>query len=216
MLALILAQATDTVSLTQVREMPPAVAGEVILRNQQHGPIEAFEAPTGGMNAPGMVEGQLIERPVVTGPGCVRTRWTVKFQVAPGADISAATVIGTYAAREISWILQDACPSGRYVHLSPGVTVDQGWEALASLRKVSAAASRARFQCADTTSSGLCKGSKAIGAAIRRLVPWAVTRDSDEVRVWLGVPGESLVTEVRFNPKHLSRVIVTRKVPAPF
>ncbi|WP_267396733.1 MULTISPECIES: hypothetical protein [unclassified Sphingomonas] len=214
-LAFLLAQATDTVSLAQIRAMPPVVAGDVILRDQQHGPIEAFESPTGGMNAPGMIDGQLVERPTATGPGCVRTRWTVKFQAAPGADISAATVIGTYPTREISWILGNVCPSGEYVHLNPGISVDQGWEALTGFRQVSAVASRTKYKCADTTSSGLCKGNKAISAALRTLAPWAITQDADEVRIWLGVPGD-VVTEVRFDLKHLSQVVVTRKVPAPF
>jgi hypothetical protein len=83
MFVFLLAQAA-ALSFSQLRELPPAAAGDAVLRDQQHGHIETFEAPTGGLNAPGVVDGQFVERPTVSGSGCVRQRWTVKFQAAPG------------------------------------------------------------------------------------------------------------------------------------
>ncbi|MBB3911658.1 hypothetical protein [Sphingomonas desiccabilis] len=215
-LAFLLGQAPPTLTLLQVRELSPAAAGDAILGDEQHGPIERFEAPTGGMNVPGLIEGQLVERPVPSALGCVRRRWTVKFRAAPGADISTAKVqSGTYSTREISPSSDGICPAGDYVRLSPGVSVEQGWDALAKLKEIRTGVSATRFECSDTTSSGLCDDSKAIRVALRTLTPWAITRDDDDVLIWLGVRG-GIVTEVRFNSAQPSRVLVTRKVPAPF
>lgn len=212
---LLLAQVPATLSLAQVREMSPMAAGATVLRDQQHGPIETFETPTGGMLPPGMIQGQLVERPTASGMGCTRKRWTVTFRAAPEADIGTATVDGTYSTQEIALSLKGVCPTGRYVHLNPGVSEDQGWEALARLRDINTGASRTSFRCSDETSSGLCKGRKAVRLALRTLTPWAVSRETRDVSIWLGVPG-GMFTEARFNSVRSSQVIVTRRVPAPF
>lgn len=214
MFVFLLAQAA-ALSFSQLRELPPAAAGDAVLRDQQHGHIETFEAPTGGLNAPGVVDGQFVERPTVSGSGCVRRRWTVTFHAAPGAAIDTATAAGMYSTWEIAASPHGVCPSGRYVHLNPGVSVDQGWKALAHLEAVSVTGSRIEFQCSDRTSSGLCDSGTAIRSGLRRLAPWAITLEAGEVVMWLGVPGD-VVTEVRFPSTDATRVTVTRKVPAPF
>lgn len=214
-LVFLLAQASKALSLLQVQELPPPAAGDAVLRHQQHGPIETFEVPTGGMNAPGVVEGQLVELPSASGSGCARKRWTVKFRAAPGADIRTATVDGTYSTQEIAPAPNGTCQSGRYVYLNPGISVGQGWEALARLKDVTTGAVRTQFQCSDSTSSGLCNDSKAIRVTLNMLTPWVITRDAGDVVIWLGVPG-SIVTEVRFKTVEPSQVVVTRKVPTPF
>lgn len=214
-LGLLLAQAVANLSLSQVQELSPEAAGDAVLRDRQHGPIETFETPTGGMLPPGMVEGQLIERPTTAGSACVRRVWTVQFRAEPGADIATAKAESMYSSQEITLSAKGICPSGRYVHLNPGVDVDQGREALSKLYEVSARTSRTVFRCSDETSSGLCNGNKAIGAAIRGMRPWAITSSAGDILVWLGNAG-NVVTEVRFKSGHLSQVFVKRSIPAPF
>jgi hypothetical protein len=214
-LALSLASSSAALSLAEVRQMTPAAAGDTILRDRQHGPIETFEAPTGGMNAPGSIEGQLVERPVSSGPGCVRRRWTVQFRAAPGADITNATVIGTYSSQEISPRLTETCPTGRYVYLNPGVSVDEGWAALAKLKDSLMQESRVRSRCRDTTSSHLCRGSRAVRAELRMLPPNVVTRVDGDIAVWIGT-SNSVATEIRFPSGRPSQIVVTRRLPAPF
>jgi len=214
MLAFLLAQAT-ALSFLQLRTMSPADAGDAVLRDEPHGRIVAFEAPTGGLNLPGVVDGEFVEQPAPRGPGCVRRRWTVTFHTTPGADIGTATPQDKRSAWEIAPSADGACPSGRYAHLNPGVSVNQGWEALARLKAVTAEAGPGTFQCSDATSSGLCKDSPAIRAALRGLTPWAITQEAGATIIWLGVPGQ-VVTEVRWQAADPDQLRVTRKVPAPF
>jgi hypothetical protein len=214
-LSLLLAQAVANLSLSQVQELSPEAAGDAILSGQQHGPIETFETPTGGMPLPGMIDGKLVERPTIVGLACVRRVWTVKFRAKPGADIATAQSERTYSSQEVMLPTKGICPSGRYVHLNPGVDVDQGREALTKLYDVSALTSRTVFRCSDETSSGLCKGNKAVGAAIRGMKPWAITSRDGDILIWLGEAGNT-VTEVRFKSGQLSQVFVQRRIPAPF
>lgn len=214
-LALLVAQAAASLSLSQVQMLSPEAAGDAILRDREHGPIEAFESPTGGMLPPGMIEGQLVERPTTVSSACVRRVWTVRFRAEPGADIATAKAESTYSTQEISLSAKGICPSGRYVNLNPRVDVGQGLEALTKLYKVSARTSRTMFRCSDETSSGLCKGNKAIRAAIRSSKPRAITNISGDILVWLGEAG-SVVTEVRFKSGQHSQAFVKRSVPASF
>ncbi|MEG3177189.1 hypothetical protein U1872_13180 [Sphingomonas sp. RB3P16] len=214
-LALVLAQPATSLTLGELRKLSPAAAGDAVLRDQPHGAIATFEAPTGGMNAPDTTEGQLLERPTASGSGCVRRRWTVQFRAPRGADISTAMVGGVYSTQEIAAISRGVCPAGRYVHLNPGVTLGQGWEALARLKDGVSGARQTQFQCADATASGLCGSSKAIRSALSRLTPWTITHDAGDVVLWLGEPGK-IVTEVRFKAADPSHFTVTRSVPAPF
>lgn len=216
MLTFLLAQAA-ALSLLQVRELSPAAAGDAILRDQPHGPIESFESPTGGggPTPSGTIQGQFVERPVMSGAGCARRRWTVTFRAAPGADIDTATAQDRYSGWEIAPASDGACPSGRYVHLNPGVSMDQGWQALARLKAVRAETGREAFQCSDSTSSGLCGDSKSIRAGLRELTPWAINLEAGDLALWLGEPGK-VVTDVRFSSADPAKVVVTRKVPAPF
>lgn len=214
-LGLLLAQAVATLSLSQLQELSPEAAGDAVLSGRQHGPIETFETPTGGMMPPGMIEGQFVERPTTAGSACVRRVWTVQFRAEPGADIATAKAESIYSTQEITLSAKGICPSGRYVHLNPGVDVDQGREALTNLHEISARTSRTVFLCSDETSSALCNGNKAIGAAIRVMKPWAITSSAGDILIWLGEAG-NVVTEVRFKSGQPSQVFVKRSIPAPF
>lgn len=214
-LGLLLAQTVATISLSQVQALLPEAAGDAVLTGRQHGPIETFETPTGGMLPPGMIEGQLVERPIIAGSACVRRVWTVRFRAEPGADIATAKAETIYSTQEITLPAKGICPSGRYVHLNSGVDVDQGREALTKLYEISGRTSRTAFQCSDETSSGLCNGNKSIGAAIRGMKPWAITSSAGDILIWLGEAGNA-VTEVRFRSSQPSQVFVKRSIPAPF
>lgn len=214
-LAFLLGQAAPTLTFAQVRALPPAVAGDAILPDQQHGPIETFEAPHGGVNAPGVIEGQLVERPVANGPGCARKRWTVRFRAVPGADIRTATVDSMYSTQEIAPASNAICASQGYVRLNPDVSLEGGWKVLASLKEFIDGRGHAQVRCSDTTSSKLCTDSNAIRSSLRTLSPWAITRDANDTLVWMGVPG-GIVTEVRFNAARPPYITIRRDVPAPF
>ena len=214
-LALMLAQAATNLSLSQAKELSPAAAGDAILHDKQHGPIEAFDTTTAGLLPAGVVMGHLVERPTTAGSACVRRVWTVQFRAALGADIGTAIAESTYSTQEIALSSNGICPSGRYVHLNPDVDVDQGREALAMLKEVSARKSRVGIRCSDETSSGLCSDNDAIRAALRGLKPWAITDSDQDILIWLGVRGD-VVTELRFASDQRSQVVVTRRVPPPF
>jgi hypothetical protein len=214
-LALVLAQAAINLSLSQAKELSPAAAGDAILHDKQHGPIETFETTTDGMLPPGMAKGELAERPTTAGSACVRMVWTVQFRAAPGADISTAKAKSTYSTQEITLSPTGTCPPGRYVHLNLGVDIEHGRKALVRLKEVSAVKSRARFKCLDETSSGLCNSNAAILTALQTLKPWAITQSDEDILIWLGVRG-SVLTEVRLKSDQRSQVVVTRKMPPPF
>jgi hypothetical protein len=212
---LLLAQAVANLSLSQVQLLSPEAAGDAVLRGQQHGPIELFEAPTGGMLPPGMIEGHFVERPTIAGSACVRRVWTVTFRAEPSADIATAKAESTYSGQEITLSAKGICPSGRYTHLDPGIDADQGRKALEKLHEVTAAKYRTVFRCSDKTSSDLCSSDKFIRTALRSMKPWAITSRDGDILIWLGEKG-SAVTEVRFKPGHKSDVFVKRSIPAPF
>lgn len=214
-IALLPVQAPAALTLAQVRQLAPAVAGDLILRDVPHDPVETFEVPTGGMGPPGMIEAQLTERPTVTAAGCVRKRWTVRFTAVSGTDIELATVSGVYAQQEIALLADSKCPSTHYVHLGRKLSLADGWKALTDLKKVSDPASRTKFTCTDATKSGLCRGPKTISHALAKLSPWAIVRKGDDLLIWLGERGQ-IVTEVRFSPANASRVMIDRRIPAPF
>jgi hypothetical protein len=214
-LSLLLAQAVANLSLSQVQDMSPEAAGDAVLNSQPHGPIEIFEAPTGGMLPPGMIEGQLIERATTAGSACVRRVWTVKFRAEEGAAIASAKAESFYSGQEIALSANGICPSGRYVHLNPSVNLGQGREALENLAEITSHRSRTAFRCSDDTPFGLCKGDSAILAAIRHMKPWLINSSGGDIRILLGKPG-SAVTEVRFKAGQPSRVSINRRTPAPF
>lgn len=214
-LAFLLGQAVSSITLAQVEKLSPTAAGDAVLRDRKHGPIETFEVPTGGKGAPGVVDGQLVERPVLQGRGCVRTRWNVRFRAVPGADIGTAKVEGIDGAQEIASARGNECATTGYAHLNPGVSVEQGWEALAQLAAFIVGVGDAKLRCSDTTSSGLCRDGNTVKSGLRALSPWAITRKAEDTVLWMGVPG-GIVTEVRFSAASPLRVDVERKVPAPF
>jgi len=86
---------------------------------------------------------------------------------------------------------------------------------LAHLDAIRSPRSKISFTCTDSTQSRLCGSDRSIRRDLAALSPWAVTQQGDAWAIWLGVPGQ-VVTEVRYTPSSPNRVIVDRRIPAPF
>ena len=214
--AMLLMQASAPSTFSDIVRLPPNVAGDLVLHGQPHGRIEAVEAPTGGMNAPGMTDGQLVEQPVASGPGCIRRRWTMRFRARPDADPSTGTLESVASATEIALKRLGGCPAGQYVHLNPGVDTEQGFDALLELERIRLGTRRVPITCTDRTSSDLCANDASTRLALGMVTPWAVSREFGDVLVWLGTPGRGSLTEARFNLPVADYLIVRRSIPAPF
>ena len=200
-------------TLAEIERLPPAAAGERLLAGREHGPIEAVvRRPPHGMDPPETLELQLVERAVAQARGCSRRRWSITFS---GPAWTAASSSGPWGAAEVALLRDGACPADRYVHVNPGMEPARALDALAHLDQIRSPRSRAVFACSDRTSSRLCGSRRTIRRELARLSPWAVTREGDDTLLWLGVRGET-VTEVRYRAASPNRIIVTRRMPAPF
>jgi hypothetical protein len=194
--------------------LPPAAAGELVLDGQDHGPIETVaRRPANGMDPPGLTQLELVEAAVVDADGCVRKRWTASFIQPPAGEAKLTDAV--YSGTEISTALSGRCPDQSYVHLNPGVARAEAVAVLDRLERIASGRIKPDFTCKDTTGSVLCNDIVTFRRALRRLRPWAVTREDGAMLVWLGVPGEA-VTEVRFEPGPGNRVAVSRSYPPPF
>lgn len=212
---LLLIQASVAPTFSELKRLPPDLAGDLVLRGQQHGRIESVEVRKGGMRPSGMIEADLVEQPTASGPRCVRTRWTATFFASSDADLDAGTLDHVHSATEIALAEMGRCPAIGYAQLSVGVEQEQGFGALSVLQRIRSAAPGFRMRCSDRTSSGLCFSDRHTRRALAVLTPWAISREAGDVLIWLGTRGQ-IVTEVRFNSAAPGRVKVTRSVPAPF
>lgn len=214
LLALLL-QTEPALSFGDTQKWPPAVAGEHLLKDVNHGPIEEFVAPVGGMNAPGTIDADLVERPTVTARGCTRVRWTVRFRADPADALDHAMPDDRYKTTEIARAKRSRCSMADYVHLNPGVDASQGFTALEQLDRFRSGKATFVIECTDRTHSGLCERGAAIPAELARLEPWNISADPNGLLIWLGTPGHT-VTEVRFHERHPDHVWIKRSTPAPF
>jgi hypothetical protein len=200
-------------TLAEIERLPPAAAGERLLAGQAHGPIEAIvRRPPHGMDPPDTVELQLVERAVAQARGCSRRRWSITFS---GPAWTAVSSSGPHSVAEVALLRDGSCPGDPYVHVDPGMAPAQALDALAYLDAIRSPRSRVVFTCFDRTSSRLCGSRRTIRRELARLSPWAVSREGDDTLLWLGVRGET-VTEVRYRAGSPNRIIVTRRIPAPF
>lgn len=209
-LAALLLALVQAPTLAAVERLSPAAAGELALAGQAHGPVESVERVVMHMAPPGVHELEMLERPVKVADGCLRKRWTVAFLEQPGRE---AVMTGAQGVDQLSLAPSGACPTGRYVHLNPGLEPSQGFATLRDLQAFTAGRDATGFTCTDETTTGLCKDPSAVRREVGRLRPWAITRVDGDMAVWLGVPGEA-VTEVRF--KAAGDVAVSRRIPNPF
>lgn len=213
--AMLLFLAQDEVRLSAVDRLSPLTSGAVVLAGRDHGKIESVGRVYGDMSPPGMIEVELLERPVVGREGCSRRRWTASFKQSPGAEEGDAVLSTVSSVPEVALGRSGVCPSGRYARLAPSVTSSEAFSALKKLDAVRRERSKIEVACSDSTPSNLCADTRTVLAELRRIRPWAILRDGEVSVIWLGTPG-GVVTEVRLDPARPGRIGVSRRIPAPF
>lgn len=208
-------QTEAALSFGEARQLPPAVVGERLLKDVEHGPVETFIAPVGGMNAPGTIDADLVERPAATAQGCTRVRWTVRFRTHPGNPLDDAIPDNRYPTTEIARAKPSGCSTADYVHVNPGIDPSRGFAVLEQLDRLRSGGAKFTIECTDQTRWGLCDKKATIPTELARLKPWNISADPDGLLIWLGTPGRT-VTEVRFDEQQPDRVWISRSIPAPF
>ena len=203
-------------TLGAIEGLSPEAAGEIVLANHEHGPITKVVAPRQrGMDPPGWLRGELVERAVAGAEGCTRRRWNVAFSQGPDVATSQARLESVSATTEIGLSGPAGCPGDGYTSLNGDIDPAQAFVALRYLDDLRFRGAKAQIACSDETASHLCAGSEKIRQALAKLTPWAVMREDGQTIFWLGAPGQ-IVTEVRYRLDRPGRVTVTRAVPAPF
>ncbi len=202
-------------TLGEVIEKEPTMAGELVLSGHQHNTVVAVEEVEEEMAPANSTRLHLVEKASVLGNRCQRRRWTATFQDLPSDDTAAKILTGTYSTTEITISDAGICPSVGYTHLNPSVDAQQGFAALAILEKLRSGSVQAEFECVDRTSSDLCSSPETIRDELNKLSPWAVTLREGDLELWLGTPGQT-VTAVRINPTRPQWAGIERRIPAPF
>jgi len=210
--AMMLALMQDPPTLAEIERLSPAAAGELALAGQDHGPIVSVVHRQGrGMDPPGLVSVELVERAVTHGAGCSRKRWTLAFFRRDAAALSPPV-----PTTEVALLRSGTCPDGEYVDMNPDMESVQAFEALRYLDEIRLPQSRVRFSCSDRTSSHLCASPRTIRRELARISPWAVMQEGNVTIMWLGVRGGGVVTEVRYRAASPGRITVRRRIPPPF
>lgn len=202
-------------TIAEVIEKEPSMAGELVLRGEQHKTVVAVEQVEEDMFPPNFTQLHLVEEASMSGNRCERKRWTATFQGLPGDDSAAEVLTGAYSVTEITISDADICPSDGYAHLDPSVDAQQGFAALVVLDELRSGSVKVEFECADQISSDLCSSPETIRDELTRLSPWAISRAEGDLELWLGTPGQ-VITAVRINPTKPQRARIERRIPAPF
>jgi hypothetical protein len=213
---LILLALQSAPTLGAMERLSPQAAGEVVLAGQDHGPIVKIAPPKfPGMSAPGGVERQMVERPVASAGGCVRRRWILGFFHGPDVTQDEAALNSVSSTTEVALAGPTGCPDDGYAQLNGDITPAQAHAALGHLDDLRLRDAKAQFSCSDETRSNLCADTKTIRRELAKLSAWAVMRRNGETVFWLG-GGGGAVTEVRYALTGPDRVVVERRIPAPF
>jgi hypothetical protein len=207
-LSLMLASSAPT--LAEVNRLPPAAAGDLVLQGKDHAPIEEVTTPPPQpLTPPGWSELHLVERPVLIGRACSRTRWVATFARDFNAPESSSALRNTYGRPELGLAPSGQC-SGTYVHLNLGIAPGKAVTALEQLEQIRTGQRKVHFACSDSTSSDLCRDDATIRRGLARLTPLVVSPHGKAVVFWL-----DSMTSVGFLPEDLDEVVVTRAVPPP-
>lgn len=213
-MALLATQGPPT--LAAIETLSPEAAGETILAGHQHGPIVKIIAPKQrGMDAPGYLRGEMVERAEAGAEGCSRRRWKIAFFQGRNATTGEAALESVSATTEIVLSGPAGCPDDGYTLLNGDIEPAQAFADLRYLDDLRLRNARAEIRCSDQTGSRLCADPRKVREALAKLSPWAVMREDGQTIFWLGVPGQ-VVTEVRYRFDRPSQVTVERSVPAPF
>lgn len=204
-------------TLGSLEGLPPEAVGDLVLSGRDHSVIEAVEFPTfAGPGMPGLVDVDLVEQASRQAGGCVRSRWRAAFRrsalESPQGD---ATFHSAYPTTEVALPADAGCAEGEFVHVNPGLTVEEALRALGRLVDVRSGNAEVRFSCTDRTQSGLCQSPLTTREELTRLVARVVTRQDGATELWLGDRGQA-VTVVAFPDNDPFSVRVERRIPAPF
>lgn len=202
-------------TLDEVLHLPPAVAGDLVLRGQAHGRIVSVQEVHETLQPPELTTLHLVEDSLASKGGCSRKRWQASFRRGVNAGSVSAALANVYSMTELKLSASANCGANGYVHLNPSMDVESGLAALVTLDKIRAGTATWRFACTDKTTSGLCKDDATIRRELTMLSPWSVTRRDSYVELWLGTRGQ-IVTTVRFRPEQPNAVEIERRIPAPF
>jgi hypothetical protein len=200
-------------SIGSIEGLQPAAIGEVLLRGRDHGVIERV-APDHGFGPPGMVKLKLTERPSPISGGCLRKQWTATFYHNPASADGTAIFSDASVTSEVALPTTSGCKKGEFVHVNPGLNIEEALSALGHLQQVRSGAAKVRFSCSDSTGSRLCRTPEFIRQELSRLPAWAVTKRNGNIEFWLGEPGQ-VVTAVNYSETALGRVRVQRRIPPP-
>lgn len=199
-----------------IERLSPRAAGDLILKGQEHRPIVGIETPPNiGPGPIGIVERDLVERPMVRSGGCLRTRWKVKFEHEGGTSAKSAKLSATYARTEVGLPLTSGCDNASFVSISPEISPEEALAALRYLNDIRSGKAAIQFFCFDEVSSGLCNGDDATRGGLASVAPWQVLRRDGSTLIWLGEPGQ-IATEVRYPVASPGHIMVNRRIPPPF
>jgi hypothetical protein len=208
-------QAAPTIA--SLEGFPPQVVGELVLSGREHRAIEAVKFPTfAGPPTPGVVAVDLVEQAASQSGGCVRRRWRAAFRL-PALDSpeGAAVFDRAYPITEVALPSDPGCAEGEFVHVNPGLAVEEALRALDHLADVRSGNAEVHFSCTDSTGSNLCQSDQRIMQELASLPAWAVTTGDSTVEVWLGDRGQAVTRVIFSNPSSVE-VTVERRIPAPF
>lgn len=201
-------------TLGHVLGLPPERAGKLVLNNAPHAVIISVELKKEyGIGLPDATDLELVERPRKVAGGCLRTRWTARFD-GPGRPERRALRGLVFSNDEVALSAAQHCPSGQYVGVHNGMDYQGALELLHKLQDVLGASADAIFDCTSDIDL-LCTSPDAMRSGLRASRAWAAVRVEGVPTLWLGTRGQA-VTEVQFISAKPLTVKVRRKIPAPF
>ena len=214
-LALLLAAGQSDLTLGSITGRSPQEAGDILLRAQDHGPVERVErVPLNGMYPPGAIEFALVEVAVASEGACARRRWIVDFVLGPDQPESAAKLINVSSVMEAAIPSGSSCADGRFVRLEPGFEPREAVAALIYFDRVRDGQASVSFSCSDKTRSHLCRSRASIMQALSRGVGYA-SREGSRVELTLTTENGPLTT-IRYSTLRPDRLRIERAYPAPF
>lgn len=218
LVALILLIAADpsAPTLAQVEALPPAQAGELLLKGETHDRIVSSRVKVeSGLVPPGWTQYELVEGPHRSPEGCVRRRWTATFSNLPDTTSDPKFKVAK-ASDEVALPLAGGCERASYAGVNTGLDKLRALKIMHVFHRITTGEVQASFACRSEIKGDLCASTGKTREHLREMPVWEVSQLSNVPELWLGRPGEGTVTIVRFDPDKPDHVSVTRKIPAPF
>jgi hypothetical protein len=201
--------------LAEIRDLPPAQAGERVLAGENHRPIVSTLQPC-CMMAP-WYNYHLMEAPVAIAGGCVQVVWQARFVSPRGGDPPTAALQKVLKFTGVARAIDGTCPAHGYTYstLPPARVVEllAAWKIVLSSRKT-------KFECADASPTQLCGGAGHIREDLGEKWVGGLEEEGGLVKLTLNMPlvnaPAQIYTDIVFDPDGKLPVRVIRKVPPPF